>query len=227
MTARPGDPAATRVLLVDDQTLVRQGIRGLLDLAEGVEVVGEAGDGEQALALLGSAAALPDVVLLDLRMPGLGGLGVLGALADRTDAPPVLVLTTFDDDHAVLESLRLGARGFLLKDVTLDDLTGAIRTVAEGGLHIQPAVTERLLQRAAGGGGASGWAMTPSLTPRERDILRLLTGGYSNREIATALHLAEGTVKNHVSNLLVKLGVRDRTRAALRGIELGLVSEPR
>lgn len=229
MTTPSGDAAPIRVLLVDDQTLVRQGIRALLDLADGVEVIGEAADGEQALDLLGSSAdAHPDVVLLDLRMPGIGGLGVLSRLADRSDAPAVLVLTTFDDDHAVLESLRLGARGFLLKDVTLADLTGAIQAVAGGGLHVQPAVTERMLQRAATGDGATARSIAPAaLTPRERDILRLLTGGYSNREIATALHLAEGTVKNHVSNLLLKLGVRDRTRAALRGLELGLVAEPR
>ena len=213
-----------RVLLVDDQTLVRQGIAGLLHLDDGVEVVAEAADGEQALQLLTSPAGpRPDVVLLDLRMPGIGGLGVLEALADRPDSPPVLVLTTFDDDHAVLESLRLGARGYLLKDVTLEDLTGAIQTLAGGGLHIQPAVTERLLQRAANGGDTAPPVVSIALTPRERDILRLLTGGYANREIANALHLAEGTVKNHVSNLLLKLGVRDRTRAALRGLELGLV----
>lgn len=225
MTTPSGDASPIRVLLVDDQTLVRQGIRGLLDLADGVEVIGEAADGEQALDLLNSSAdAQPDVVLLDLRMPGIGGLGVLARLAEQSDAPPVLVLTTFDDDHAVLESLRLGAKGFLLKDVTLADLTGAIRTVAAGGLHVRAAVTERMLRRAAIAAPSPN-TLPASLTPRERDILRLVTGGFSNREIAAALHLAEGTVKNHVSNLLLKLGVRDRTRAALRGLELGLVGE--
>jgi DNA-binding NarL/FixJ family response regulator len=216
-----------RVLLVDDQTLVRQGIRSLLAIADGIEVVGEAGDGQEALERI--ADLRPDVVLLDLRMPLLDGIGVLKALPDKDFRPPVLVLTTFDDDELVLDSLRLGARGYQLKDVSLDELVNAIETLAAGGRLVQPAVTEGLLQRIVTGATTTGrpddarvGPATP-LTEREREVLRLLAGGYSNREIASALHLAEGTVKNHVSSLMLKLGVRDRTRAVLKGFELGLV----
>lgn len=212
-----------RVVLVDDQTLVRQGIRSLLELADDVEVVAEAGDGQAGLAAI--AAHRPDVVLLDLRMPVLDGLGVLEALDG--DAPAVLVLTTFDDDDAVLAALRAGARGYLLKDVTLEGLLDAIRTVAAGGRLIQPAVTAGLLDRLIRGyvpdrPDVSG---TPGedLTPRELDVLRLMAAGWSNREIAHGLHLAEGTVKNHVSAVLLKLGVHDRTRAVLRALDLGLI----
>lgn len=212
-----------RVVLVDDQTLVRQGIRSLLELADDVEVVAEAGDGQAGLAAI--AAHRPDVVLLDLRMPVLDGLGVLEALDG--DAPAVLVLTTFDDDDAVLAALRAGARGYLLKDVTLEGLLDAIRTVAAGGRLIQPAVTAGLLDRLIRGDvpDRSDVSGTPGedLTPRELDVLRLMAAGWSNREIAHGLHLAEGTVKNHVSAVLLKLGVHDRTRAVLRALDLGLI----
>jgi DNA-binding NarL/FixJ family response regulator len=215
-------PGVIRVCLVDDQTLVRQGIRSLLELAEGVEIVGEAGDGEEALTVVPAAA--PDVLLLDLRMPRLDGIATLRGLAARGALPPTLVLTTFDDDEQVLAALRAGARGYLLKDVTLDQLVEAIRVLAGGGTLVQPAVTERLLQRVAEHPTDFDRHDQPdALTPRELEVLRLLAGGYSNREIARALHLTEGTVKNHVSNVLWKLGVRDRTRAVLRGLELGLV----
>lgn len=211
-----------RVCLVDDQTLVRQGIHSLLDLADGIQVVAEAADGEEALAVI--ADSRPDVVLLDLRMPRLDGIGTLRALADRQALPATLVLTTFDDDDAVLEALRAGARGYLLKDVTLPQLVDAIRTLASGGTLVQPAVTAGLLQRLAEHPlGFERLDRPDPLTPREVEILRLLAGGYANREIAGALHLTEGTVKNHVSNVLWKLGVRDRTRAVLRGLELGLI----
>lgn len=215
--------APIRVLLADDQTLVRQGIRSLLALADGLEVVGESSDGHETLDAI--AAQRPDVVLLDLRMPGLDGIGVLRTLVDSAFQPPVLVLTTFDDDAAVLESLRLGAAGYLLKDVTLDDLVGAIRTVAGGVRLVQPAVTAGLLERMIGRGSAVAEPLpvAPELTARELDVLRLMAGGYANREIAAALHLAEGTVKNYASAVLLKLGVRDRTRAVLRGLELGLI----
>jgi DNA-binding NarL/FixJ family response regulator len=215
-----------RVCLVDDQTLVREGIRSLLDLADGIEVVGEASDGEEALDVI--AATAPDVVLLDLRMPRLDGLGVLTALRWRGPVPATLVLTTFHDDEAVLSALAAGARGYLLKDVTLADLVAAIRTLAGGGTMVQPAVTAALLRRIGEHPADFDRLDRPqSLTPREVEILRLLAGGYSNREVAHALCLSEGTVKNHVSNVLSKLGVRDRTRAVLRGLELGLISGPR
>jgi len=210
-----------RVLLVDDQTLVRQGIRSLLTLAAQVEVVAEAADGIDALAAIEETR--PDVVLLDLRMPRLDGAGTLKALAERDFRPPVLVLTTFDDDEAVLDVLRAGARGFLLKDVTLDELVHAIETLARGGRLVQPAVTAALLQRLADRPAADNeHPAAQALTTREVEILVLMAGGFANREIARALHLAEGTVKNHVSSILLKLSARDRTRAVLGGLELGL-----
>jgi DNA-binding NarL/FixJ family response regulator len=210
------------VVVVEDQALVRQGIRSLLELAEDVEVVGEAADGQQALRVIAEVA--PDVVLLDLRMPGMDGISVLRALG--SPLPAVLVLTTFDDEEAVLDAVRAGARGFLLKDVTLDQLVGAIRSVAAGGSALQPGVTDTLLRRLRDQPMSFERFDRPEhLTPREVEILRLLVGGYANREIAAALHLSEGTVKNYVSSVLDKLGVRDRTRAALRGLELGLITD--
>ena len=209
-----------RVLLVDDQTLVRQGVRSLLELSQTVTVTGEAGDGEEALVQI--AALRPDVVLLNLRMPRLDGLGVLRALRAKPDAPPTLIPTTFDDDELVLEGLRLGAKGYLLKDVSLTQLLDAVETLAGGGTLIQPAVTERLL-RGLPRTTYPSLEAPESLSPRELDVVRLLAGGYSNREIGEALGMSEGTVKNHVSSVLSKLGVRDRTRAVLRALELGYV----
>ncbi|MEM7479693.1 MAG: response regulator transcription factor [Acidobacteriota bacterium] len=211
-----------RVVLVDDQTLVREGIRTLLGLLDDIEVIAEAGDGDEALEVI--RRQRPDAVLLDLRMPGKDGLEVLAELRAAEALPPTLVLTTFDDDAAALEAIRRGARGFLLKDISLERLAAAIRTVAAGGTLIQPALTERIFRTA----GEAGWEF-PSLDPpdplteREVEILRFLCGGYSNREIAEALGVAEGTVKNHLSSILSKLGVRDRTRAVLKGLELGFI----
>lgn len=211
-----------RVCLVEDQTIVRQGLRTLLDLVDDIEVVAEAVDGEDAVRRIPDIA--PDVVLLDMRMPKLDGLGVLNQLGAQDRLPPTIILTTFDDDGTVLEGIRAGAKGFLLKDVSLDQLTGAIRAVAGGGTMIQPAVTERIL-RGLGGLACDFPSLDPPdpLTERETEILRLMAGGYSNREIATALELAEGTVKNHISSILSKLGVRDRTRSVLKAVQLGLI----
>ena len=214
----------TRVLIVDDQTLVRQGIRSLLELADGIDVVGEAGDGVEALDRIDALA--PDVVLLDLRMPRLDGIGVLEALArrDGASAPPCLILTTFDDDAAVLAGMRAGAKGYLLKDVSLDQLTDAIAALAQGRTMITPALTERVMRGLRSFGSDPGGFETPEgLTERETEVLRLMAGGYSNKEIAGALDVAEGTVKNHVSSVLSKLGVRDRTRAVLKAVDLGLL----
>jgi len=215
-----------RVAVVDDQTLVREGIRSLLALADDVEVVGDAADGDAALALLDAVAV--DVLLLDLRMPRRDGIATLEALAERDHAPPTLVLTTFDDDELVLRALRAGAQGYLLKDVTLEQLVGAIRTLADGGMLLQPALTDRVLRAVTGRATTvDGFERPDPLTGRELDVLGLVAAGYSNREIADALHLAVGTVKNHVSNLLLKLGVRDRTRAVLRALDLGLLEGQR
>jgi DNA-binding NarL/FixJ family response regulator len=229
-----------RVLLVEDQTLVREGLETLLGLSSDIRVVDRAADGAEALKKLeslrvlsnassldGSPGPAPDVVLLDVRMPQMSGLEFLQAVrTSGTVLPPTILLTTFDDDAALLDGIRLGARGYLLKDVSLATLTEAIRLVAGGGTMISPVVTERLLR---GWSQGPRWA-TPAaetgekpLTTRETEILRLMTGGYSNHEIAAALVLSDGTVKNHVSNILGKLQVRDRTRAVLKAIEQGYV----
>jgi DNA-binding NarL/FixJ family response regulator len=213
-----------RVCVVDDQTLVRRGIRGLIDLSDDVTVVAEAGDGDEALVAIEHHR--PDVVLLDLRMPGRDGISTLHAMRDRGRIVPVLVLTTFDDDELVLDALRAGARGYLLKDVTLERLLDAVRTLHAGGTLVQPSITDRVVRalgRSPDGDGPTDHVPQP-LTLRELEILRLLAGGYSNPEIASAVHLAPGTVKNHVSSILSKLGVRDRTRAVLRALDLGLLT---
>jgi DNA-binding NarL/FixJ family response regulator len=207
-----------RVFIADDQILVRQGLRALLDLEPEIEFAGEAGDGAEAIARIPEARA--DVVLLDVRMPEKSGIDVLRALQAADTLPPTLVLTTFDDAEAVLEAIRAGARGFLLKDIAFEQLISAIRSVASGATVFQPAITHRLTQRTRVRSDAS---LEP-LTARELEVVRLMAGGYSNSEIAHALGTAEGTVKNHVSNVLAKLGVRDRTRAVLKALEAGLLT---
>ena len=211
-----------RIMLVDDQTLVRQGIRSLLALAEGMEVIAEAGDGKQAVEMIPEVR--PDVVLMDMRMPVMSGLEALQALARSNTLPPTIILTTFDDDQLVLAGLKAGAKGYLLKDVTLEQLVGAIQTVAAGGSLVQPAVTQRLLSGLEHMRNDFVSLDRPDpLTDRETEILRLMASGFSNKEIANSLGVAEGTIKNHVSNILSKLGVRDRTRAVLKAFELQLV----
>lgn len=211
-----------RVCIVEDQTIVRQGLRSLLALSGDIEVAGEAADGDEALDVIGSVK--PDVVLLDLRMPKRDGVGVLRALRERDALPPTLILTTFDDDTNLFEAVRAGAKGWLLKDVSLERLTGAIRTLAQGGMCIEPAITERIVRALEKSNVAFEAAALPEpLTDREKTILRLLAGGYSNKEISDLLDISDGTVKNHISNLLSKLGVRDRTRAVLKAIDLGVI----
>lgn len=211
-----------RVFLVDDQTLVRQGVRSLLALSDEIEVVGEAADGVEAIERI--PLVKPDVVLLDMRMPNLSGLDVLHALAQAGTLPPTIILTTFDDDQLVVAGIKAGARGYLLKDVSLDQLVEAVRTVAGGGSLVAPVVTQRLLTGLKGLETTFASLDRPDpLTDRETEILRLMAGGFSNKEIANSLGVAEGTVKNHVSNILSKLGVRDRTRAVLKAFEMGIV----
>ena len=218
-----------RIVLVDDHTLVREGIRTLLGLVPDIELVGEAASGQAALRVV--AEARPDVLLLDMRMPEGDGLFVVGELARRGQLPATLILTTFDDDASAIEVVRAGARGFLLKDVTLDRLVTAVRALAAGETLIQPALTARAEQSLCEAAAARSPSPAPSptpttaepMTPREREVLRLLAAGYSNREIARALFIAEGTVKNHVSNILTKMAVRDRTRAVLKAAEHGLL----
>jgi len=211
-----------RVCLVEDQMIVREGLRALLRLNPGIEVVAEAADGEEAIGVI--EREKPDVVLLDLRMPRLDGVGVLRTLRERGTLPPALILTTFDDDSMLFEAVRAGAKGWLLKDVSLERLTSAIRALASGGTCIEPVITERIVRALDGSAVSFDSAELPEpLTDRERTILRFLAGGYSNREISELLKIADGTVKNHISSVLAKLGVRDRTRAVLRAIDLGLI----
>lgn len=210
------------VMLVDDQTLVRQGVRSLLELSDDIQVVAEAADGQAAIELVPKAR--PDVLLLDMRMPGKNGLDVLRELGANNQLPPTIILTTFDDDELVLEGLRAGARGYLLKDVALEELLNAVRTVAQGKTLVRVAITERLMQGLGKMQTNFDSLEQPDpLTDRETEILRLMAGGYSNKEIAAALSVAEGTVKNHVSSVLSKMGVRDRTRAVLKALEHGLI----
>jgi DNA-binding NarL/FixJ family response regulator len=211
-----------RVALVDDQTLLRQGLRGLLELTDDLVVTGEASDGDEALQLLRHEP--PDVVLLDVRMPRRSGIEVLEVLREERRNVPAILLTTFDDDEALARGLAAGAKGWLLKDVRFERLTEAVRTVAAGGSLVTPALTERVLRGLAAlrrGDGGDG-APEP-LTRREVEVVRLLAAGQSNREIAELSGTSEGTVKNQVSSILAKLGVRDRTRAVLRAVDLGLL----
>lgn len=208
-----------RVCLVEDQTLVREGIGALLRLDPGIRVVAEAGDGEEAITAI--RRTRPDVVLLDMRLPRLSGLEVLRLLGEEGDLPPTIILTTFDDDEILIEGLHAGARGYLLKDAALSELVDAIRVVAEGRTFVQPIVSERIVRGLEGSSGPPAAAPLDPLTERELEVLRLMTGGYSNREIARALHVVEGTVKNHVSSILSRLGVRDRTRAVLQAVRAG------
>jgi DNA-binding NarL/FixJ family response regulator len=207
-----------RVWLVDDQMLVRSGIRGLLDMTPDIRVVAEAADGAQAEAMIGSVAA--DVLLLDVRMPVCSGVELLRRQAPAL--PPAILLTTFDDDDALFEGMRAGARGFLLKDISLERLAEGIRSVAAGQTLFRPVLTERTRASYERSSVASD-TLHSALTERETEILALMAAGFNNAEIAQALGPSEGTVKNHVSSILSKMGVRDRLRAVLRGLELGYI----
>lgn len=212
-----------RLLLVDDQALFREGLRTLLGTQPDLDVVGEAANGQEAVRL--AAELKPDVVLMDLRMPVLDGASATRRLRQMIPEARVIMLTTFDDDETVFDGLRAGAVGYLLKDTQAARLFEAIRAAARGESFLQPSIAakvvaefQRLAQRPAAPAPSSG----ESLSEREVEVLRLLSRGATNREIASTLVLAEGTVKNHVTNILGKLGVSDRTQAALRARELGL-----
>jgi DNA-binding NarL/FixJ family response regulator len=216
--------SAVRVLLVDDQALFREALGTLLDARPEVEVVGEAGNGQQALER--AAALAPEVVLMDLHMPVLDGVAATRRLRVEQPGVRVLALTTFDDDEDVFAALRAGALGYLLKDVSADRLVEAVQAAARGESVLQPSVAAKVVARFAQLDDAPRARPQPLVVPlsdRELDVLRLLADGRSNREIATALFLAEGTVKNHVTNVLAKLGARDRTQAALRARALDLL----
>jgi DNA-binding NarL/FixJ family response regulator len=215
-----------RVLIVDDQTLMRQGLQTLLEMQDGIRVIGQAGDGVDALAQ--ADALKPDVVLMDVRMPRLDGVEATRQIRARLPATQVIILTTFDDDEYVFEGLRAGAMGYLLKDVSAETIADAIRRVARGEALIQPSIARKVVAEFTRLGAPTNRAPAQPSSPaalseREVEILRLLAQGLSNREIADKLFITEGTVKNHVSNILAKLGVRDRTQAVLKAKENGWV----
>jgi DNA-binding NarL/FixJ family response regulator len=216
-------PDPIRLLIVDDQRLMREGLRTLLELEQGFEIVGEAGDGQAALDLY--AGLLPDVVLMDIRMPRLDGVEATRRLRERWPEARVIILTTFSDDAYVFEGLRAGALGYLLKDLSGQELAGAVRTVASGGALIDPSVARKVVAefaRLAAPARAPDAGLAEPLSERELDVLRGLSAGLTNREIGLRLSLTEGTVKNYVTTVLQKIGARDRTQAALRARELGL-----
>lgn len=211
-----------KVMLAEDQNLVREGLRSLLELSDAVTVVGEVEDGSEVID--GLARYQPDVLLIDIRMPKMTGIEALKAMREQAISTPAIILTTFDDHQLVLEGMQAGARGYLLKDVSLDSLVQAIKKVYQGESLVQPAITERVLKGLSSLATSQDFA-TPieELSPKELEVLRLMAGGYSNKEISGAVHKSEGTIKNQVSSILVKLGVRDRTQAVLRAINLGLL----
>jgi len=216
-------PETIRVLLVDDQRLMRDGLRILLELESDLEIVGEAEHGEAAIE--GYRLHSPDVVLMDIRMPGINGVEATRRIKSTWPEARILILTTFDDDEYVFEGLRAGALGYLLKDVSGSDLANAIRTVASGGALIEPSVARKVVAEFARLTPTSSTLknLADPLSAREIEILKVLARGYTNKEIAAHLHLAEGTVKNYVTSILSKIGARDRTQAALRAQELGLL----
>lgn len=216
-----------KVLLVDDQMLVREGIKSLLSLSESVRVVAEAPDGSGVLQQLTTMDV--DLILLDLSMPKVDGIETLKILQKNNISTPVIILTTFDDHQLVLEGLAAGAKGYLLKDVSLESLCSSIQSVYEGNTLIQPAITERLVAGIKTKTDKFSFQTGPTdllkkdLSKKEIEVLRLMACGFSNKEISDALFKSEGTIKNHVSSILSKFGVRDRTRAVLTAIESGIL----
>lgn len=235
-TGQQETTTAIRVLIVDDQMLLRQSFQRLLELEDGIVVVGVAGNGEEALARLTALERddrLPDVVLMDIRMPVMDGVQATERIGARWPAVRVLILTTFDDQEYVFRGIRAGAKGYLLKDASATELLDAIRTVHAGGSPLQPSVAAKLVahlaqpetptpQASRQGAPELGLPGGEELTEREREILGYIARGASNREIGETLFITEGTVKNHVSNILGKLLLRDRTQAALWAREHGL-----
>jgi len=209
-----------RVVVVDDQTLIREGLASLLALVPDLTVVGQAAGGREALELV--AERSPDVVLMDVRMPGMNGVAATREVRTRYPHTRVIVLTTFDNDEYVFDALRAGASGYLLKNADPDYLAAAIRVVHAGGSILDPAITGKVIRHATRPGQARR-ALSERLTPRERDVLRLMAKGVANAEIAAQLCLSEGTVRNHVSHILGKLGTHDRAHAVRLAVEWGLL----
>ncbi|MGH2593673.1 MAG: response regulator [Anaerolineae bacterium] len=212
------------VLIVDDQRLMREGLATLLALAPDMHIVGQAGDGAEAIRL--AKHLRPDVILMDIRMPGTDGVTATQAIRSSLPETQVIILTTFDDDEYVLAGLRAGACGYLLKDMPSEQLADAVRAAARGDSPLEPAVARKLINLVAGvvpPAKSSSVPLVDPLSEREVEVLRLIAQGYSNKDIAEALVIAEGTAKNHVSNILSKLNARDRAQAVARGQELGLL----
>ena len=227
MSAEPGteEPPVVRVLLVDDQELIRTGLRGILRARFGFEIVGELSSGAGVVEAVAELA--PDVVVMDVRMPGVDGVSATRALSEIDGAPPVLVLTTFEDEEILAGALRAGAAGFLLKGVPAEDLQRAVRTVAAGSSWLDPAVTGRVLSTyRVGPAPVLPGAEVEVLTPREREVLALIGAGLTNTDIAAELTLGEGTVKTHVGHIFNKLDLRDRAAAVVFAFDHGLV-QPR
>jgi DNA-binding NarL/FixJ family response regulator len=210
-----------RVLICDDQDIVRQGLEAILSTVSNIEVVGLAQDGAEALEL--APKAKPDVVLMDLKMPGMNGIVATQRIRDQFPEVKVLVLTTYDADEWVFDAIRSGASGYLLKDTPREDLVRAIEGTASGETHIDPAVAGKLLAHAARSAPAPDTKIVEDLTDREQDVLKLLAIGLTNADIAERLFLSEGTVRNYVSAILAKLDVADRTQAAVLALRYGLV----
>ncbi|MBA6351343.1 MULTISPECIES: response regulator transcription factor [unclassified Colwellia] len=204
------------VALVDDQQLVRQGIAGLLSLSDDISIIWQAENGEHAQQMLASEPT-PDVLLLDIRMPKVNGIELVKILRSQGSTLPILMLTTFDDSELFMQSLQAGANGFLLKDVSLDKLVNGVKTLANGGFVAEPVVMKQLNK------GLNESKVIEALSEKEQQILKLVAGGFSNKEIASSIFLAEGTIKNHVSTILSKLNTRDRTRAVLIALNQGLI----
>ena len=209
-----------KVLICDDQALIRDGLEMLLKLERDVEVVGQARDGAEAVELV--ALHSPDLVLMDLKMPGMNGIEATRRIRTHHPGVRVLVLTTYDDDEWVLDAIRAGAAGYLLKDTPREEVLKAVRGTAEGKSFVDPAVAGKLLGQVAGQQTLPSSLLTDKLTPREVDVLRLLAQGLTNAEIAERIYLSEGTVRNHVSAILAKLDVPGRTQAAVIAIQHGL-----
>jgi DNA-binding NarL/FixJ family response regulator len=213
--------ASIRILIVDDQALFREGLHTLLSVQAGMEVVGEAGNGEEALRQ--AEALKPDVILMDLQMPLLDGAAATRRLKAQASPAKVIVLTTFDDDENVFEGLRAGAVGYLLKDTPSSKLVEAIRLAARGESFLEPSVAYKVVSEFARLSPRPADSLAEPLSEREIEVLRLVARGASNKEIAAELVIAEGTVKNHLTNILAKLNVTDRTEAAMKARELGLI----
>ena len=213
--------ASIRILIVDDQALFREGLRTLLSVQAGLEVVGEAGNGEEALRQADTLK--PEVILMDLQMPVMDGAAATRRIKTQMPSAKVIVLTTFDDDENVFEGLRAGAVGYLLKDTPSAKLVEAIRLAARGESFLEPSVAAKVVSEFARLSPRPAGALAEPLSEREIEVLRLVARGASNKEIASELVIAEGTVKNHITSILAKLEVTDRTEAAVKARELGLI----